>query len=170
MDTNVISEINFEEGLLDPVSQALTEWGARIVNISSTYHTHKQNPENREFVHLAKQMLNELYDFEYMEGKIFFKPTLAKEVPVRISWLETLSYFVFPDGIEENDGFAINTRWKRVSFKNVKVLQNKRDYIIAMGTCRFIPESGDHTIADFTFGFREASEKLRIFMHISQGR
>jgi len=116
----------------------------------------------------ADKLLDDCYDFK-RDKSILFKPTLASKVPVRINRVETLSYFIAGE-VEEDCGFAL-TPWIRVKFHagfHCTALEGGN--LLVMGRCTFIPPSGrglKPAVADYTFGYRQAANGLRIFLHHS---
>eukprot|EP00438_Fugacium_kawagutii_P022720 Skav216426 [mRNA] locus=scaffold3139:276539:283618:- [translate_table: standard] len=121
----------------------------------------------------------ELYG--YGIGKVFFKPTKAKDVQFRPEASQAMSYFVGAkavkqaDGIAEDGGFAINggkvtkiRTLEDVVFSNHQIELNG-NVAIAMGNYDFTSAAdGSKTKVEYTFGYKRCQDgKVRIFLHHS---
>jgi len=112
----------------------------------------------------ANDFLDKMYDFD--GDQLLFKPTKASEIQFRNTKEKTLSYFIGGDNRQcrEDDGFAL-AKWKKVSFENsqIKIIDNLG---FAIGNCYF--ENGSTKIkAEFSFGYREVNNSIKIFLHHS---
>lgn len=82
------------------VTEAQRAWGDGIVNIGKVYK------ENGDYVKAAIDHINKFYN--YQEGIVLFKPTLAAEKQFRTDFDGALSYFVAGNKkYPEDHGFAI---------------------------------------------------------------
>jgi hypothetical protein len=105
-----------------------------------------------------------MYDFD--GDQLLFKPTKASEIQFRNTKEKTLSYFIGGDNRQyrEDDGFAL-AKWEKVSFENsqIKIIDNLG---FAIGNCYFENES-TKIKAEFSFGYREVNNSIKIFLHHS---
>jgi hypothetical protein len=92
----------------EEVLKALADWGNGLVSIAQA------SAANR--VSVATNVINAAYN--YQEGIVLFKPTLASVVPFRTTFESALSYFIGgnPAYAEDGSGFATNP-WKSVAFE-----------------------------------------------------
>jgi hypothetical protein len=126
--------------------------------------------EGGDYKAAASQIIDDLYD--YREGRVFFKPTLAFGKNTFRSTKEgALSYFVggnkdFP----EDSGFALK-KWVKVSYDNNAAengIQIHGDIAITMGNVYLTNTKGEEVMVDKTFVFRRCKDgKLRICAHKS---
>src|SRR5262249_13778053 len=118
----------------DEVNKAQREWCEGLVKIATV------SREHGDYERVANDFIDKTYDFSWMNGKLFFRPTLAyKPNAFRTDRPGTLSYFIggndhYPDG----DGFARGP-WVRCEYSNdlgngVSGIQTYQDLAIAMGT------------------------------------
>lgn len=135
-------------------------WGDGIVKIGKVYL------EKGDYILTATEHINEFYN--YQEGSVLFKPTLASVKQFRTDLPGALSYFV--GGIEnypEDHGFAVKP-WSLVRWENigVKVIGNMA---IAMGNYYFTPTNGGEEVkVEFSFAYTKNKEgKLKIILHDS---
>ena len=146
------------------VNAAQQAWCDGLVNIS------KIHKAGGDYKATASKLIDDLYD--YKEGKVFFKPTLAFGKNTFRSTKEgALSYFVggnknFPD----DDGFALKG-WKKVTYDNNAAengIQIHGDIAMTMGNVYLTNDKGDQVMVDKTFVFRRGSDgKLRLCAHKS---
>lgn len=141
----------------EDVEAAQKAWGDGIVAISAT-HAKGGNYEQR-----AREHLDTLYN--YGNGMVLFKPTLAAEDQFRGTYDEALSYFV--KGMRaEDSGFAIKG-WTNVRFENEGIYTDD-DNAIAMGNYYFTGPDGSITKVEYTFGYvRGPDGELKINTHHS---
>ncbi len=140
------------------VLEAQKVWGEGIIKIGEAF-TNKE-----DYRQVAKDHINQLYN--YAEGTVLFKPTLASEKQFRLDFDGALSYFVAGDeNYPEDHGFAIKP-WKSVRWEvaDIKLLG---DVALALGNYYFMPLNGDKEVkAEFTFAYvKDKDGKLRIIMH-----
>jgi hypothetical protein len=146
------------------VNAAQQAWCDGLIKIG------KVHADGGDYKTAAGQIIDELYD--YKEGKVFFKPTLATgSNTFRPTREGALSYFVggnpkFP----EDSGFALK-RWTKVSYDNNAAengIQIHGDTAITMGNVYFTDYKGNEVKVDKTFVFRRDNEgKLKLCVHKS---
>jgi len=142
------------------VAEAQRAWGDGIVNIGKVYK------ENGDYVKAAIDHINKFYN--YQEGTVLFKPTLAAEKQFRTDFDGALSYFVAGNKkYPEDHGFAIKP-WSKVRWENIgtKILGN---VALAMGNYYFTPANGSEEVkVEYSFAYIKNSEgKLKIILHDS---
>ncbi len=148
------------------VKAAQEAWCEALVKIGKVYE------ERGAYRAVASQAIDNLYD--YKEGKVFFKPTLAfGKNTFRPTKAGALSYFVggnqdFP---EDNPGFAVKTPWVRcVAVNNAAPngIQIHGNIAITMGNVSLTSKDEKTTKVDKTFVFRRGGDgKLRLCVHHS---
>jgi hypothetical protein len=146
------------------VNAAQQAWGEGLVKIGKTYK------EGGDYRAVASQLIDDLYD--YKEGRVFFRPTLAVGKNTFRSTKEgALSYFVggskdFP----EDTGFALKG-WVKVRYDNNAAqngIQIHGDIAITMGNVYLTNAKGEELKVDKTFVFRRCKDgKLRLCVHKS---
>lgn len=146
------------------VNAAQQSWCDGLVQIG------KVHAEGGDYKVTARQVIDDLYD--YKEGKVFFKPTLAfGKNTFRNTREGALSYFVggntdFP----EDSGFALK-HWVKVRYDNnadENGIQIHDDVAITMGNVYLTNNKGEEVMVDKTFVFRRCSDgKLRLCVHKS---
>jgi len=146
------------------VNAAQQAWCDGLVKIGKVYK------EGGDYKAVASQIIDELYD--YKEGKVFFKPTMAFGKNTFRSTKEgALSYFVggnkdFP----EDTGFALK-QWVKVRYNNNAAengIQIHGEIAITMGNVFLTNVKGEEVTVDKTFVFRRCRDgKLRLCVHKS---
>ena len=126
--------------------------------------------EGGDYKAVASQFIDDLYD--YKEGKVFFKPTMAfGKNTFRPTNEGALSYFIggnkdFPD----DKGFALK-QWVKVRYDNNAAengIQIHGDIAITMGNVYLTNAKSEEVIVDKTFVFRRCKDgKLRLCAHKS---
>lgn len=141
----------------EEVEAAQKEWGEGIVKISAAH------AQGRDYQAVARNHLDTLYNYD--NGMVLFKPTLAAEDQFRGTYDEALSYFV--TGVRaEDSGFAIKG-WTDVRFENEGIYTDE-DNAMAMGNYYFTGPDGNVTKVEYTFGYvRGANGELKINTHHS---
>ena len=141
----------------EEVEAAQKEWGDGIVAISAAY------TKKADYTAAARKHLDTLYNYD--NGMVLFKPTLAAEDQFRGTYDEALSYFV--KGMRAEDtGFAIKG-WTNVRFENEGIVTDD-DNAMAMGNYYFTGPDGSITKVEYTFGYvRGPDGKLKINTHHS---
>lgn len=146
------------------VNAAQQDWCDGLVEISQV---HQQKGDYRA---VASQLIDDLYD--YQDGKVFFKPTLAHGPNTfRPTREGALSYFVGgDDSFPEDSGFALKN-WKAVTFDNnasENGMQIHGEIAITMGNVYLTNADGEKVMVDKTFVFRRGADgKLRLCVHKS---
>lgn len=141
----------------EEVEAAQKEWGEGIIAISAAY------TDGDDYEERAREHLDTLYNYD--NGTVLFKPTLAVEDQFRGTYDEALSYFV--TGMRAEDtGFAIKG-WTDVRFENEGIITDD-DNAMAMGNYYFTGPDGSVTKVEYTFGYvRDDDGDLRINVHHS---
>lgn len=145
------------------VVEAQEAWGKGIVNISTAHM------RGADYEQAARDHINNLYG--YSEGKVLFKPTLARDQQFRDNFNSALSYFVAKNSnapesiVAEDTGFAIKG-WTHVRFENSEIIVSGNT-AVAMGNYFFTHAGGVQKV-EYTFGyFLDTVGKLRINLHHS---
>ena len=146
------------------VNAAQQAWCDALVKIG------KIHKDGGDYKAVASELIDALYD--YKEGKVFFKPTLAfGKNTFRNTKEGALSYFIagnkaFPD----DSGFALK-HWVKVRYDNNAAengIQIHGDIAITMGNVYFSNTKGEEVMVDKTFVFRRCNDgKLRLCVHKS---
>ncbi len=157
------------------VLDAQQRWGDGIVRIG------KVKTEGGDYVREALEHIEALYDYE--DGEVLFKPTLASTVPHRPTIGGALSYFVGYDSAlqfldkmdeaeratlrvyKEDGGFATNP-WTRVRFENEGIVPYGTT-AIAMGNYYFTDLDGRETKVHYTLGFVKRGDDVKIYVQES---
>jgi hypothetical protein len=120
---------------------------------------------------LATKVLSEAYDYD--NGKVFFKPTLAYgKNTFRPTKAGALAYFVGGDpNFPEDKGFAL-TPWVKARYDNLgdgdEGIQIHGDIAITMGNVWVTKKDGTEVMVDKTFVFKKSPDgKLRLIVHNS---
>ncbi len=149
----------------EQVNAAQQAWCDALVKISKT---HK---DGGDYKAVARQIIDDLYD--YADGQVFFKPTLAHgKNTFRKTKEGALSYFVGGNpNFPEDDGFALKG-WTKVRFDNAgegdNGIQVHSEIALTMGNVYLTGPDGKEIMVDKTFAFRKCADgKLRLVMHKS---
>jgi hypothetical protein len=149
----------------DEVNAAQQAWCEAVVALGQSY----KNGE--DYKALANEILTEAY--EYDNGKVFFKPTLAYgERTFRDTKEGAHSYFVGDNaGFPEDKGFALRP-WVKSWYDNQgegnEGIQIHGDIAITQGWVYFEDTDGNVTMVDKTFIFKKGDDgKLRLILHHS---
>jgi len=146
------------------VNAAQQAWCDGLVNVAQT---HARGGDARA---AAAKMIDDLYD--YAEGKVFFKPTLAfGPRTFRPTREGALAYFVGGDkDFPEDTGFALKG-WTKARYDNNAAengIQIHGDLAITMGNVYVTGPDGKEVMVDKTFVFRRCKDgKLRLCVHKS---
>jgi len=148
----------------EEVNAAQQAWCDGLVKIG------KVHKDGGNYQAVASELIDDLYD--YKEGKVFFKPTLAfGKNTFRNTRAGALSYFIggnkdFP----ADSGFALK-HWVKVRYDNNAAengIQIHGDIAITMGNVYFTNAKGEEVMVDKTFVFRRCKDgKLRLCAHKS---
>lgn len=160
-ENTVITKIETTTNITDKeITDVQKEWGEGIISIG------KVHLQNGDYKTAATEHINNFYN--YQEGSVLFKPTLASEKQFRTDFQGALSYFIGGDeDYPEDHGFAINP-WISVRWENIgtKLFGNAA---VAMGNYYFTPTKGsDEVKVEYSFAYVKNEEgKLKIILHDS---
>ena len=142
----------------EEVFSAQKHWSDGLIKISNN---HKNN---LDYISQAINHIDRLYD--YSDGKVLFKPTLARDIQFRNTKEGALSYFVANnDNFPEDNGFALKG-WTDVRWENsgIQIFDN---IAIAMGNYFFTNNEGT-IMVEFSFVYRKDIQgNLKIILHDS---
>lgn len=162
---NAIEQPAKREITKEDVNAAQQAWCDALVHIG------KVHEEGGDYKAVAKQIIADAYDYD--EGKVFFKPTLAfGKNTFRNTKEGALSYFVGHNpNFPEDSGFALKP-WVKVRYDNAgegnNGIQIHGNIAITMGNVYLTDKSGNEIMVDKTFVFRKASDgKLKLCVHKS---
>jgi hypothetical protein len=142
----------------DLVDSIQKEWATLILEIG------KANRKNENLEDLMNKLIHELYAFDHCD--VLFKPTLAKEKQFRSTKDEFISYFLGQNNVcSEDTGFAIKN-WQSIKFENYRITEFN-DYLISMGNYFFEDINNTLLKVEYTFGFINIDNKLKINLHHS---
>ena len=133
-------------------------WGEGIIKIGKVFQ------EGGNYSAAAEDHINQFYN--YQDGSVLFKPTLASEKQFRPDFEGALSYFVGGNTkYPEDHGFAIKP-WSQVRWKSVgtKIIGNMA---VAMGNYFFTPtEGGEDVKVEYSFSYTKNDKgELKIILH-----
>lgn len=146
------------------VNAAQTAWCDALVTMGRVYS------EGGDYKAVAGLLIDDLYD--YRDGTVFFKPTLAFGANAFRSTKEgALSYFIAGNpNFPEDAGFALK-RWVQVRYDNNAAdngIQIHGDIAITMGNFYLTNSAGEEITVEKTLVFRRRSDgKLRLCAHKS---
>jgi len=148
------NEMITEQEIID----AQIAWGEGIVNIGKVFL------EKGDYIDTARKHIEEFYNYE--EGEVLFKPTLAAEKQFRLNFEGALSYFVGSNNdYPEDHGFAIKP-WSAVRWESIgtKIIGNMA---IAMGNYYFtMVHGGDIVKVEYSFSYtKHTNGELKIILH-----
>ncbi len=150
---------------VDEVNAAQQAWCDALIKIG------KVHKEGGDYRGVAKQVIDSAYDYD--DGKVFFKPTLASGPNTFRKTKEgALSYFVGGNpNIPEDNGFALKP-WVKVRYDNAgegnNGIQVHGNIGISMGNVYLTDGEGKEIMVDKTFVFRKADDgKVRLIVHKS---
>ncbi|WP_244140793.1 phosphoribosyl-AMP cyclohydrolase [Kaistella flava (ex Peng et al. 2021)] len=159
-ETNSQIDIRTKTITKQEVADAQKAWGEGIVNIGKVFSEHG------DYKAAATAHLNNFYN--YQEGTVLFKPTLASQNQFRTDFEGALSYFVAGNSkYPEDAGFAINP-WSAVRWENIgtKIIGNMA---VAMGNYYFTPATGGNEgKVEYSFAYtKNNTGQLKIILHDS---
>jgi hypothetical protein len=146
------------------VNAAQQAWCDGLVNVAQT---HARGGDAKA---VAARMIDDLYD--YADGKVFFKPTLAfGPRTFRPTREGALAYFVGGNpAFPEDTGFALKG-WTKARYDNnasENGIQIHGDIAITMGNVYITGPDGKEVMVDKTFVFRRCKDgNLRLCVHKS---
>lgn len=141
------------------IESTLKIWANNLVAISKAYRA------GLDYTRTARELINNTYNYE--NGPVLFKPTLASEHAFRTTYEGAVSYFIGGNpAYSEDRGFALNN-WESVDFELAGFILGENHGIV-MGNKKLKDATGKITIANFTMGFvRDSSGQLKINLHHS---
>lgn len=149
----------------DEVNAAQQAWCDALVKIG------KLKEEGGDYKAFAEQVLSEAYNYD--NGKVFFKPTLAfGDQTFRNDKKGALAYFVGGDPDYPNDkGFAL-APWVKARYDNTgeknEGIQIYGSVAITMGNVWVTGKDGKEVMVDKTWVFKKGKDgKLKIIVHKS---
>ena len=149
----------------DEVNAAQQAWCDALVKIGQI------KEEGGDYRAFAEQVLSEAYNYD--QGKVFFKPTLAYgDQTFRNDKKGALAYFIGGDPDYPNDkGFAL-TPWVKARYDNAgstnEGIQIYGSVAITMGNVWVTNKAGEEVMVDKTWVFKKGKDgKLRIIVHKS---
>jgi hypothetical protein len=149
----------------EEVNAAQQAWCDALVQIGKI---HSEGGDPKAF---AEKVLTDAYDYD--NGKVFFKPTLAFGANTfRNTKDAALSYFVGGNpNFPEDKGFAL-TPWVKARYDNAgegnNGIQIYGDIAITMGNVWVTGKDGKEVMVDKTWVFKKGEDgKLRIIVHKS---
>ena len=149
----------------DEVNAAQQAWCDALVKIG------KLKEDGGDYKAFAEQVLSDAYNYD--NGKVFFKPTLAfGNQTFRNDKKGALSYFIGGDPAYPNDkGFAL-TPWVKARYDNVgeknEGIQIYGTVAITMGNVWVTGKDGKDVMVDKTWVFKKGKDgKLKIIVHKS---
>ena len=142
------------------ILDAQVAWGNGVVKIGKVFL------EKGDIEAAATEHINTFYN--YQEGSVLFKPTLASEKQFRTDFEGALSYFVKGNNAYPEDiGFALRP-WSNVRWENIgtKIIGNMA---IAMGNYYFTDHgTGEVVKVEYSFAYtKDASGTLKIILQDS---
>ena len=149
----------------DEVNAAQQAWCDALVKIG------KLKEEGGDYKAFAEQVLSDAYNYD--NGKVFFKPTLAfGDQTFRNDKKGALAYFVGGDPDYPNDkGFAL-APWVKARYDNTgennEGIQIYGSVAITMGNVWVTGKDGKEVMVDKTWVFKKGKDgKLKIIVHKS---
>jgi hypothetical protein len=150
---------------IEEVNAAQQAWCDALVKLGQV---HEEGGDTKA---LATQILTNAYNYD--NGKVFFKPTLAfGKNTFRTTKEGALAYFVGGDpNFPEDKGFAFKP-WVKVTYDNTgdnnDGIQIYNDIAITMGNVYLTAKDGSQVTVDKTFVFKKGEDgKLRLIVHKS---
>lgn len=144
----------------EQILAAQKAWGEGIVKIGKVFQ------DGGDYRAAAEEHINVFYN--YQEGSVLFKPTLAAARQFRTDFEGALSYFVGGNSsYPEDGGFAIkpwtDVRWEPVG---TKIIGNMG---VAMGNYFLTPADGSEVVkVEYSFAYTSnADGQLKIILHDS---
>ena len=150
---------------IEEVNAAQQAWCDALVKIGQLY------TEGGDYQGFANQVLTDAYDYD--NGKVFFKPTLAYGANTfRTTKEGALSYFVGGDpNFPEDKGFAIKP-YVKARYDNLgdgqDGVQIYGNIAITMGHVYVTDKDGNETMVEKVWAFKKGDDgKIRIILHKS---
>ena len=167
---NELGLVYVEEGAqdiitFDEVNTAQQAWCDALVKIG------KLKEDGGDYKAFAEEVLSTAYNYD--NGKVFFKPTLAYgDQTFRNTKKGALAYFIGGDPEYPNDkGFAL-TPWVKARYDNAgeknEGIQIYGSVAITMGNVWVTDKTGREVMVDKTWVFKKGKDgKLKIIVHKS---
>jgi len=142
----------------EEVISAQNSWSDGLLEIVNSHLN------NNDYISCASEFIDRLYNFE--NGEVLFKPTLAREIQFRNTKEAALSYFIANNpSYAEDSGFALK-KWTSIKWDNcgIQVFEN---IAVAMGNYYFTNYEGT-IMVEFSFVYKKNSTgELKIILHDS---
>ncbi len=134
-------------------------WGDGVIKIGTVYLA------KGDYKKVALDHIHKYYNYD--NGSVLFKPTLASEIQFRTNFDGALSYFIGGnENYPEDHGFAIATPWSEVRWESfgTKITGN---HAIAMGNYYFTPvDNGAVVKAEYSFAYiKNEDASIEIILH-----
>ena len=151
----------------EEVREAQEAWGKAVVAVGKVYS------DGGNYKAVGKAGLDVLYGY-HSGFDVLFKPTKAKDFPIRLTETEAISYFVGADAVDashsgaraEDKGFAL-APFTHVRWNNYGTIIDSES-ATAMGEYYFTDTKGGITKAEYTFQYRRGPDgRLKIVVHHS---
>jgi len=135
------------------------DWGEGVIKIGAVYLA------KGDYKKVALDHIHKYYNYD--NGSVLFKPTLASEIQFRTNFEGALSYFIGGnENYPEDHGFAIATPWSEVRWESfgTKITGN---HAIAMGNYYFTPVNGGAVVkAEYSFAYiKNQDGSIEIILH-----
>ncbi len=123
-----------------------------------------KHKNNEDYIKETHDFIDNIYD--YNNGSVLFKPTLASDSQFRLSKESAVSYFIGNnDKYLEDTGFALKG-WDNVIWENA-MIKLEGDIAIAMGNYFFLNGS-EKLKVEFSFVFKKYDDGIiKILLHDS---
>lgn len=140
------------------IFDAQKQWGEGLIRIGKIYM------DNGDYISAAIEHINNRYN--YQDGVVLFKPTLASEKQFRTDFQGALSYFIGGnENYPEDVGFAIKP-WISIRWENIgtKIFA---DVALAMGNYYLTPlNSSEEVKVEYSFAYiKDNDGTLKIVLH-----
>tara|TARA_B100000287_G_scaffold428640_1_gene480398 strand:+ start:337 stop:798 length:462 start_codon:yes stop_codon:yes gene_type:complete len=141
------------------ILEAQNMWAEGLLKIGLTYKN------NGDYTKEASNFIDTLYN--YKQGNVLFKPTLASQQQFRLDKDAALSYFVGGNPLfKEDKGFALKG-WKTVRFENAGI-KIEGNIGIAMGNYYFGDDNNNETKVEYSFIYKKIDNNIpSIILHDS---
>jgi len=140
------------------IFDAQKQWDEGLIRIGKIYM------DNGDYKSAAIEHINNQYN--YQDGIVLFKPTLASQKQFRTDFKGALSYFISEDeNYPEDIGFAL-TPWVNIRWENIgtKIFA---DVALATGNYYLTPlNSPEEVKVEYSFAYIKDKEgRLKIVLH-----
>jgi hypothetical protein len=134
-------------------------WGDGVIKIGEVYLA------KGDYKKVALDHIHKFYNYD--NGSVLFKPTLASEIQFRTNVEGALSYFIGGnENYPEDYGFAIATPWSAVRWESFGT-KTTGNHAIAMGNYYFTPVDGGAVVkAEYSFAYIKNDDgSIEIILH-----